>query len=124
MPARKPEEVHRLFAEAFNAGDVKAIMSLYEPDAVLVPQPGQKVQGHAAIREALNGYLAIKPRFDLKFGRAFESNDIALLISKWTLKGTGPDGSAIEMAGQTTDVVRRQKDGGWLLVIDNPFGIA
>ena len=123
MPARKPEEVHRLFAEAFNAGDIKAIMALYEPDAVLVPQPGQTVQGHAGIREALNGYLAIKPRFNLTFGKALISGDVALLISKWTLKGTGPDGSPIEMAGQTSDVVRRQKDGSWLLVIDNPFGI-
>ena len=123
MPARKPEEVHRLFSEAFNAGDIKAILSLYEPGAVLVPQPGQLVQGHAAIREALNGFLAIKPRFNLKFGKALESNDIALLISKWTLNGTGPDGNAIEMTGQTTDVVRRQNDGTWLLVIDNPFGV-
>ena len=123
MPARKPEEIHRLFSEAFNAGDIKAILSLYEPGAVLVPQPGQMVQGHAAIREALNGYLAIKPRFNLTFGKALVSGDTALLISKWSLKGTGPDGGTIDMTGQTTDVVRRQKDGTWLLVIDNPFGV-
>ena len=123
MPARKPQEVHRLFSEAFNAGDLNAIVSLYEPDAVLVPQPGQTVRGHAAIRQALIAFLAMKPRFVFQSGKTLESNDIAILFSNWTLTGTAADGSAIKMAGQTTDVVRKQKDGTWLLAIDNPFGI-
>jgi uncharacterized protein (TIGR02246 family) len=123
MPANKPEDIPRLFTEAFNAGDLNAVMSLYEPDAILVPQPGQIVRGQAAIREALKGYLALKPRLTLQFDKALGSTDIVLLISKWTLKGTGPDGSTVEMAGQATDVVRRQKNGTWLVVIDNPFGV-
>ena len=36
--------------------------------------------------------------------------------------GTGADGSEVNLTGQTSDVVRRQPDGTWLLVIDNPFG--
>lgn len=123
MAARTPEDVHRLFAEAINGGDLNAILSLYEPSAVLVPQPGQLARGHAAIREALSGYLAMKPRFALQPGTVLASEDIALLFSKWTLTGTGPDGSTVQLEGQTTDVVRRQKDGSWLLVIDNPFGL-
>ncbi len=123
MPARRPEEIHRLFTEAINAGDLEAIILLYEPTAILVPQPGQSVRGHAAIREALSGYLALKPKFTLQPVKVLESNDIALLFSKWTITGAGPDGKKVELAGQTTDVVRRQKDGAWLLVIDNPFGL-
>ncbi len=122
MPARKPEEIHRLFTDAINAGDLNAILALYESTAILVAQPGQIVRGHAAIREALSGYLAMKPRFALQPGKVLESNDIAILFSKWTLTGTGPGGSTVQLAGQTTDVVRRQKDGSWLMVIDNPFG--
>ncbi|MEK7387966.1 MAG: nuclear transport factor 2 family protein, partial [candidate division NC10 bacterium] len=53
MRARNPEDLHRLFAAALNAGDRDALMSLYEPDATLVPQPGQAAIGKAAIREAL-----------------------------------------------------------------------
>ncbi len=123
MPARTPEEVHRLFTDAFNAGDVKAIMALYELGAILLPQPGQIVRGQVAIREALNSYLALKPKFTMQPARVLSSDEIALLFSKWTLTGTGPDGNAMTMAGQTTDVVRRQKDGTWLIVIDNPFGV-
>ena len=60
MPARRPEDLHRLFAEALNAGDADAVMALYEPGASLVPQPGQVATGTEAIRAALDGFLALK----------------------------------------------------------------
>ncbi len=51
--------------------------------------------------------------------------DVALLVARWTLKGTDQTtGQAVELTGQTSDVVRRQPDGSWLLVIDNPYGAA
>jgi len=34
MSARKPHEIHHIFEAAFNAGDLEAIMALYEPGAV------------------------------------------------------------------------------------------
>ena len=41
MPARKPEELDRLFAAALNRGDVDALVSLYETDGCLVLEPGK-----------------------------------------------------------------------------------
>ena len=41
MSAHTPEECDRLFAEAFKAGDVEAILALYEPGAKFVPNSGQ-----------------------------------------------------------------------------------
>src|SRR5215217_8228092 len=122
MPARTPEEVARLFAEAFSAHDLEALMALYEPEATLIPQPGQVVTGTEAIREALSGFLALKPKYELEFKRAFQAGDIALLFSEWTLSATDPDGNAVEMEGRTSDVARRQPDGSWLVVIENPSG--
>jgi uncharacterized protein (TIGR02246 family) len=122
MPARTPEELHRLLAEAFNAHDLEALMALFEPGATLIPQPGQIVTGTEAIREAASGFLALKPKFDLDFKKAFQAGDIALLFSDWTLSGTDPDGNAVELAGQASDVARRQSYGSWLFVIDDPFG--
>jgi len=55
-------------------------------------------------------------------GKVILANDIALLFSKWNL--SDPEGNAVELSGQTSDVVRRQADGSWLFVIDNPFGAA
>jgi uncharacterized protein (TIGR02246 family) len=122
MPARTPEEVARLFAEAFSAHDLQALMALYEPEATLIPLPGQVVTGTEAIREALSGFLALKPKYELEFKKAFQAGDIALLFSEWTLSATDPDGNAVEMEGRTSDVVRRQPDGSWLVVIENPSG--
>ena len=126
MPAHTPEEVHRLWAEAFSAHDLEAVMALYEPQATLIP-PGQEVPnliltGAEAVREHLSGLLALKPKFELEFKKAIQAGDIALLLSEWTLSATDPDGNAVEMEGRTTDVVRRQPDGSWLVVIENPSG--
>lgn len=122
MRAHTPEELHRNWAHAFACGDVEAALSYYEPDAILMAQPGQLVEGRQAIRQALEGFLAGRPRFDFAFQRSVETGDLALLYSTWRLSGVGPDGSPFEFAGQTSDVARRQPDGTWLVAIDNPYG--
>ena len=123
MAAREPEEAQRFWAERFTAGDLEGLLALYEPNATLMPQPGQAVSGTAAIREALGGFLGLKPIFDLHPAKpAIRSGDLALLHSSWTLSGTGPDGSPLNLSGTTADVVRRQSDGTWLFAIDNPWG--
>ena len=40
----------------------------------------------------------------------------------WKIEGLAADGAEISVAGQTSDVVKKQSDGNWLFVIDNPFG--
>jgi uncharacterized protein (TIGR02246 family) len=121
MPAHTPEEVQPLWAQAFSAHDLEAVMALYEPEATLIPQPGQVVTGTEAIREALSGLLSLDPKFELEFKKAFQAEDIAVLFFEWTLSGTDPEGNAIELAGRTSDVARRQPDGSWLVVIDDPY---
>lgn len=120
--ARNPEDCHRLFADAFSAGDLEAVLSLYEPTATLVPQPGQPPVSGEAIRQALQTFLALKPTISITTESVIQTDDIALLRSRWTLTGTGPDGNRIEMSHRGTEVVRRQKDGTWRLIIDHPFG--
>lgn len=124
MPASTPAEIYQLFSEYFAAEDLDSLMTLYETEAALVPQPGVVVSGHAAIREAFGAFLALKGQFNLQEPTVFQAGDIALLFARWTLKGTGPDGSAVELAGQTSDVIRKQSNGAWLFVIDNPNGVA
>jgi uncharacterized protein (TIGR02246 family) len=122
VPARTPAQAHEMFAQYFNAGDLEALVSLYEPGATMVPQPGPAVSGHEGIREVLAAFLALKGELNLTVGKIFQADDIALLFSDWTLKGTGQNGEAVEMSGRTSDVVRRQPDGAWLFIIDNPYG--
>ena len=124
MPAQTPEQVHELFAEYFSAGDLDALMSLYEPGATMAQLSGETLNGLSEIRANLAGFLALKCQMDLKVARMIQSGDVALLLSKWTIKGSYPNGEAVELAGQTSDVVRRQASGTWLVVIDNPYGAA
>ena len=122
MTARTAPQVHELFARYFSAGDLDGLVSLYEPGATLVPQPGVVVSGHSGIRGALSDFLALKGKFELQLRTAFQSGDIALLLSTWSLKGSDASGAVVELSGQTADVVRQQADGTWLVVIDNPYG--
>lgn len=114
--------MHAVFNERFNEGDLAGLLALYEPNAKLVPQPGQEVQGREAIRNALRGFLALKPRMNLTTRYVLESGDTAVLSGQWKLTGTGPDGSAVEMSGRSVEVLRRQPDGTWLYLLDLPFG--
>ena len=123
MPARTPEELDVLFANAINAGDIEAAIELYEPGACLMPDPGQVAFGISAVREALGGLIAMKPRIRLDAKKLAETEGIALTTSKWVLEGTGPDGKPVKMEGQSAEVARRQPDGTWLFVIDNPYGL-
>lgn len=122
MNADTPYQLYELFSEYFNAGTIDLLLTLYTEDAVLVPAAGQEARGKYAIREALNGFLALNGEFQLRPPTVVETGDTALVMAKWTLKGTSPQGGPVEIAGQTSDVVRRQPDGNWLIVIDNPFG--
>jgi uncharacterized protein (TIGR02246 family) len=122
MAAKSPAQLHEAFVQHFNNADLDGLISLYEPTATLLPFPGEPVSGHAAIRNSLGQFLALKGHMDLKIDRIVLAQDIALLFSSWALNGTGPDGTAVAMAGQTSDVARRQADGSWLFVIDNPQG--
>jgi len=122
MPAQKPQDLHTLFASALNSGDINSLVGLYEPSATLVPQPGQVATGTAAIRQALQAFVAMKPTIRLKTTFVLETGDVALLRGKWTIDAKGPDGQPTQMTGNSTEVVRRQHDGSWLYLIDHPYG--
>src|SRR5438552_973573 len=118
-----PETTVQDFFKTFNQGDVEAILAFYEPNAAFVAQPGQVAEGTAALRAALNGFLAMKPTLSMGKLQLVVAGDLALSLVKWTLEGTGSDGKPVQMEGTTTDVLRRQADGRWLFVIDNPWGV-
>jgi ketosteroid isomerase-like protein len=115
-------QLHPAWAEAFNKSDIDAMLALAETHQVFVPAPGTALQGEAA-RGALQQFLALRLPIAMTVRHAFESNEIGLVIVDWSISGTGPDGSAVALAGTTADVARRGVDG-WKFVIDNPFGTA
>jgi uncharacterized protein (TIGR02246 family) len=125
MPIQQPEEVLEVVAQAINSGDVDAQMAIYEPDAYFNFEPGPEgpVTGTQAIREAFAGFLAMKPNVTMKLISCNQAGDIAVIRNAWHMTCTGQDGNPTEMTGQTVVVLRRQPDGNWLVLIDNPYGL-
>ena len=55
MPATSPAQCDTLIGQAISAGDLEAIMALYEPGATFISDDGQRFTGTDAIREAMSG---------------------------------------------------------------------
>ncbi len=89
---------------------------------MLVVRLGQLARGAAEIREALAGFVALKATLRSEAQRLLEADNVALYTGRWSLRGTDPSGEAVVMSGESTDVLRRQPDGRWLIALDNPWG--
>ena len=121
MPATTPEECDALFAKHLNAGNIDGVVALYEPDALLVMDIAAPARGLAAIRESLMQFVGMRPTLTMNVRHVLRTgDDLAVLYNDWTLTGTGPDGAAIADSGKAIEIVRRQSNGTWLFVVDDP----
>ncbi len=122
MPARTPGDCDRLFEEHVSAGDVEGVVALYEEGGSLVQHDGGVASGHADIRWVIARLVAMRPRLRNDVVRVVKAGeDLALLYNDWTMSATGRDGLLRERSGKAIEVVRRQADGTWLFVIDDPY---
>ena len=108
--ALRPEDLTRLFVERANAKDAEGIALLYEQDAVMAYPPGTQTVGRAAIHKFWETALPHLPTFEP------EPPLPTLISGDLALTATPPkDG-----AGARAQVVRRQTDGTWLRLLDQP----
>ena len=122
MSPTTPQQTIEEFSTLLAAGDLAGLLGLYEEDAVFAPEPGRAVSGLPAIREALEAFLALRPQMTGEVRKVLVAQDTALVMNRWQLRGNGPNGEAIELAGTSADVLRRCADGSWRIVIDDPWG--
>ena len=122
MSTATPEQVLESIVEGINTGNIDSLMPLYEPDAAFATQPGSLAHGSPGVREALAGFISMNGNLDIEVTRVLEVDDIALVIGVWSFDGTGPDGEPVQLAARNADILRRQADGTWRFVIDNPWG--
>jgi uncharacterized protein (TIGR02246 family) len=123
MSTATPEQVLESIVTGINSGDLDSLMPLYERDAAFATEPGSLSPGAGGIREALNGFIAMNGTLDLEVTRVLEVDDLALVIGVWSFDGTGIDGAPVRLEARNADVLRRQSDGSWRFVIDNPWGV-
>jgi uncharacterized protein (TIGR02246 family) len=119
-----PEQLLESIVDGINSGNLEGLLTLYEDQAAFAAQPGTLAHGLEGIGGALAAFIAMKGILDLKVTRVLEASGLALVTGVWTFDGTGPDGQPVTLTGQNADVLRRQPDGSWRFVIDNPWGTA
>ena len=124
MIARSPREAVRLADEAFNRGDLEGMLAFYEDGAVMLFAPGQMVSGKPALRDALRPLLGMNPTASHERVHVIVKDDIALWTSDWSVSGSANDGAPTSQRGRNATVFRRGPDGGWRVVIENPWGAA
>ena len=75
----KAADIDPAFEKAFNAGDLDALLKLYDEQSVLVAETGKPVKGLENIKQALTGFLALKLPIQLTVRHVYENGDIWFL---------------------------------------------
>lgn len=106
--------------DAFHQAHLDQVMSFYESEASVAFQPGQLIQEREQIEESFRSAFSAKPRFLYGAHEVMQVADLAMHLAPWTMNAVLPDGTDIEEQGLSVAVLRRQPDGSWKIVLDNP----
>jgi ketosteroid isomerase-like protein len=110
-----------MFQAAFNAGRIEDMLALYEPSAVLAPAGGRSAVGLAAIRAAFTPFLGLGIGMNFRIASVLEAEDsLALVTAGWTSTHFDSNGAPHHLFGSCRIVLRRQPDGSWRYLIDDP----
>lgn len=122
MKTSDPFDLITQLVTAMNAQDLETALTLFEPGASFVMKPGVVVNGTAGIRQALEGFMALKPTLTIEAQQIVQAGDVAQYCARWSIKGIDPTGAAVQLGGRSSSILRRQPDGRWLFLVDNPWG--
>ncbi len=110
-----PNEMHQLFIVALLKDRIEQAYSLYSTDAVFVTSEGE-ARGEEAIKAQLCRFAPLAPRMELVERSMTVTADVAQVKLLWRLRGTNIEYAAL-------DVLRRNSEGHWQFLIDNPYGL-
>jgi len=116
------EGAARYFQNCIRIGDLDGAMSCFDEEAIYVTEPGNFVRGKQLIRIAIEKFCAMKPDLQAQRAAGFEIGEIASWVDEWSMKASFLDGTTIEMKGISSDILKKQADGNWAYLVDNPYG--
>jgi uncharacterized protein (TIGR02246 family) len=129
---RRPEDWPRAFVERLNAGDLDGVAALYAEDAQFLAPSGETLVGREAIRPVLAELIARQARLSCRVVRAVtagggaagdgSAEDIAVLYTDFSGETRDASGAVVPLNSRAIEVLRRQADGGWKLIVGDPQG--
>ena len=117
-----PEHAVELLDRAFNAGDLDAVLGFYEAAAVVVTEPGKLARGREELRNFFQQVMGSDTSAKQVKTHVIEADGLALFLSRWTLRRGDGNPDATSQTFVATTVFRKQPDGTWKVLIDNPLG--
>lgn len=111
-------DAHAALAAAFNTGDVATVLSMYDFNGIIVPEPGKTVTGKAAFEEAIRSILSIKGTMEIKTVYCLQTGPLAVGRSEWSIT----DGHEVKVSAKGIELMQQQADGTWKILIDHAFG--
>lgn len=124
MLAKTPREAVISADDAFNNRDLEGVLDFYEDGAIMVYEPGHLATGKAALRQVFESLLSLNAVARQEKVDVVQAGDIALWTSKWSVSGTAQDGTPFKRDGFGSAILRKNCDGGWRVVVENPWGPA
>ena len=122
MPAKNPEDCTHLFGKHVGKGDLEGLISLYEEGATFVGSDRIVHTGLGSIREILAALAEQRPQISMNVFKVVQvGDDLAVLYNDWTVIRKMPEGNPAEITNKAIELVRRQPDGSWRYVFDDPF---
>src|SRR5262245_20964810 len=120
MSSHTPEDWPRQFTHHLNTRDLEAGIALYAPDTRFVARTGETVVGRDQLCDVLAGLIGAHTRLQSRNIKAVTVNEVALLYTDF--QGTTVDaaGTTVTIRHKTIEVLRRQPDGTWKLIISDP----
>ncbi|MEP3654548.1 MAG: DUF4440 domain-containing protein [Litorimonas sp.] len=118
--AHQPRDIADCVSAYLQEGDLDGITSMFHPDCKVFFPPDQPPSvGIEGARAAFAGFMDIRSEIKSEVFSEVIIRDIALIRANWSV--VAPDGS-IMAEGQSTEVAKKLKNGGWGYLIDCPYG--
>ena len=112
------QDVHSSLAAAYNTGNLNTVMSIYDGQGIIVADPANPVSGQEKFEAAVKNILAIKGTMQIKTVYCLEVGDVAVGRSEWSITDEGQT----KVAANGIELLKRQPDGTWRVLIDHAFG--
>jgi uncharacterized protein (TIGR02246 family) len=115
---KRAEDAHAALAAAFNTGNPETVLSMYDFNGIIVPEPGKTASGKEKFEEAIKAILSIKGKMEIKTVYCLQTGNLAVGRSEWNIT----DGDEVKIRSKGIEVMMQQADGSWKILIDHAFG--